>query len=388
MPAYRLVEWQQPPRLVEVPVPDPGPGQVLVEVTGCGLCHSDLTMIAMPGEVGEALGWRVPFTLGHETAGRIVAVGEGHVGPDRLDRLAVGDAVALLSPTSCGACAHCRAGRDSACLASDAGRGYGRDGGLATHVLVDAVRDLLPLGALDPRHAGPLTDAGATSHHAVRRVRHALGTRDVRRGDPTSTVPFSERSEAIVRHDQAPSAEASRPDSVAVVIGIGGVGSFVVQILAAVTDARIVAVDLDPTRRDHAVALGAHATIDGGAERLGRTIRAHAAEGLDGVDAVIDVVGTDATISAGIAALRRGGAFCLVGAAGGGYPRPWMGGLPRDATVTTIQGSARADATAVIDLAAAGRIRVDVEEHPLDRVADAYAALDAGTLTGRAVVIP
>src|SRR5690349_13383703 len=101
MTAYRVVAWQQAPELVEVPVPAVGPGQVLVEVAGCGLCHSDLTMTAMPGEIGEALGWQVPFTLGHETAGRVVEVGAG------VDDVAVGDAVALTSPSSCGACAHC-----------------------------------------------------------------------------------------------------------------------------------------------------------------------------------------------------------------------------------------------------------------------------------------
>ena len=189
MLAYRLLRWQQPPELVEVPVPAPGPGEVLVEVAGCGLCHSDLTMVAIPGEFGDALGWQVPFTLGHETAGRVALLGEGVVG------LIAGDAVALTSPSSCGRCPTCLAGRESACPYGDAGRGYGRDGGLAGYV-VAPMREVLPFGALDPRTAGPLTDAGATSHHAVRRARSGArggldrrGHRDrrarlVRRPDP------------------------------------------------------------------------------------------------------------------------------------------------------------------------------------------------------------
>ena len=333
MTAYRVVAWQHAPELVEVPVPAVGPGQVLVEVAGCGLCHSDLTMTEMPAEIGDALGWQVPFTLGHESAGRVVDVGAG------VAAVAVGDAVALTSPSSCGTCAHCRAGRDSACPHGDAGRGYGRDGGLARYVRADSVRDVLPLGDLDPRHAGPLTDAGATTHHAVRRARSELG-----------------------------------PGSAALVIGVGGLGSFAVQILKATTEAHVVAVDTDPVRRELARVLGADEVLD-------------EVTGTD-VDAVIDIVGTDRTIRRGLRTLRRGGAFVLVGAAGGGFARPWMGGLPREATITSIQGSSIADARAVIDLAAAGAVRVDVVEFPLSDVARAYEALDAGTLAGRAVVIP
>ncbi|HEX7135067.1 MAG TPA: alcohol dehydrogenase catalytic domain-containing protein [Iamia sp.] len=336
MTAYRLVEWQHAPELVEIPVPAVGPGQVLVEVAGCGLCHSDLTMTEMPGEIGAALDWQVPFTLGHESAGRVVEVGAG------VDAVAVGDAVALTSPSSCGTCAHCRAGRDSACPHGDTGRGYGRDGGLARYVRADSVRDVLPLGPLDPRHAGPLTDAGATTHHAVRRARSELA-----------------------------------PGSVAVVIGVGGLGSFAVQILRASTEARIVAVDTDPTRRQIALDLGADEVLEALPSQAGLE-----------ADAVIDIVGVDDTLKRGLRALRRGGAFVLVGAGGGAFTRPWMGGLPREATVTSIQGSTIADARAVIDLAAAGAVRVDVDEFPLADVTAAYRALDQGTLTGRAVVIP
>ena len=103
---------------------------------------------------------------------------------------------------------------------------------------------------------------------------------------------------------------------------------------------------------------------------------------------MIDIVGTDGTIGPGLGALRRGGAFVLVGSGGGGFKRPWFGGLPREATITTVQGSSIDDARQVIALAADGRVKVEVDEYPLERVADAYAALDAGTLRGRALVVP
>ncbi|MFE4415714.1 alcohol dehydrogenase catalytic domain-containing protein, partial [Streptomyces sp. NPDC056821] len=123
MLAYRIPEWEHPAEVVEVPVPTPGPGQVLVRVAGCGLCHSDFTMLGMPAETGRAMGWNMPFTLGHETAGHIAELGPGVTG------FTSGDAVALVSPASCGTCSFCVRGQDNNCPNAPAGRGFGRDGG-------------------------------------------------------------------------------------------------------------------------------------------------------------------------------------------------------------------------------------------------------------------
>ncbi|MGR7000608.1 alcohol dehydrogenase catalytic domain-containing protein [Yinghuangia aomiensis] len=109
MQAYRIPEWQQPAEVVEVPVPTAGPGQAVVKVSGCGLCHSDFTMLDMPAETGRAWGWSMPFTLGHETAGRIAELGPGVTG------FAPGDPVALVSPSSCGTCSFCVRGLDGNC---------------------------------------------------------------------------------------------------------------------------------------------------------------------------------------------------------------------------------------------------------------------------------
>jgi propanol-preferring alcohol dehydrogenase len=340
-----MTAWERPPSLVRVADPVAGTGQVVVRVAACGLCHSDLAMMAMPAAIGGSLGWQIPFTLGHETAGWVHDVGEGVAG------FAVGDAVAVASPASCGACRWCRAGRENSCAEGLVGRGYGRDGGLADLLLVDDARALLPIGELDPVLAGPLTDAGATSYHAVARVLPRL-----------------------------------RDDGTVVVIGAGGLGGFMVQILRARSAARIVAIDPDPARREAARRYGADEVIDGVREGTGRELRS--VLGPDGADAVLDVVGVDATIALGVRALAPGGAFGLVGAAGGTLRKPWYGTLPRDGELFTFQGSDLADARAVLDLAAAGKVVVDVVPFPLDRAADAYAAMDAGGLAGRIIVHP
>ena len=332
MRAYRLLAWEQAPRLVETQVPTPGPGEVLVKVAGNGLCHSDFTMAQIPAAIGEMLGWQMPFTLGHEVGGRIATLGADVRG------FAVGEAVALISPKSCGACWFCLRGLDSACTQGGAGRGYGRDGGLAEFVVAAAPRDLVKLHTLDPATAGPLTDAGATSYHAVRRVVSHL-----------------------------------RPGSTAVVIGAGGLGAFAVQLLRVLTPARVVAVDVNPTRLEFARQLGAHDAVaewTAGAE----------------ADAVLDFVGVDETIRSGLGALRPAGAFGLVGAGGGTFAGPWFGGLAREAEIFTFQGSNISDAHEVIALAEAGLISNEVDLFALDDVALAYERLDEGRLRGRAVV--
>lgn len=331
MRAYRMTGWGEPPQTTTVPVPAPGPGQILIRVAGCGLCRSDLTMRRIPQSAGTAMGWQMPFTLGHETAGHVAALGAGAEG------FTVGEAVALVSPTSCGTCDFCVRGRDSDCAAGLTGRGYGRDGGLASFVLVPGRRDLLRLGDLDPRTAGPLTDAGATAYHAVRRA--------LPRISPGGTV---------------------------VVIGAGGLGAFAVQFLRALTAASVIAVDPLPARRAYATSVGAHAA-EVSTPRLA-------------ADAVLDFAGTDETITAGVAAVRPGGAYGLIGSAGGTLRRPWFGNLPRDGEVFTFQGSTIADAREVIALARAGLIRNEVEEFGFDEIGTAYERLAGGTLAGRAVV--
>ena len=345
MQAYRIVEWEHPPELVEAPVPEPGPGQVVVAVAGNGLCHSDMTMATLPKEIGEAIGWQVPFTLGHEVGGHVAALGSGVTG------FVEGDPVAVMSPRSCGRCSWCVRGQDNNCPDNMTGRGYGRDGGLAGYVLVSSARELIALTTLDPVVAGPLTDAGATSYHAVKRALHRI-----------------------------------RPGGTAVVIGAGGLGAFAVQHLLALTGAQVVAVDPVADRLAYATELGAHVALEGVSRDTARSIR-ELSDG--GADAVLDFVGVDATILVGLRSTRAGGVFGLIGSGQGGTgDRSLYDLLPKDGEVFTFQSPTIGDTLDVIAMADSGRIRTDVDLFPLDRVAEAYEAMEAGTLRGRAVVVP
>ena len=164
MKAYRLVAWQQPPELRDVSVPEPAPDEVLIKVGGAGACHTDLHLMDRPEHVDPLE--RPPFTLGHENAGWVEAVGAG------VTAYLPGDAVAVYGAWGCGRCAPCRQGSEMLCERLDEvgsyGGGLGRDGGMAEFMLVPSTRLLVPLGDLDPRDAAPLTDAALTPYHALK----------------------------------------------------------------------------------------------------------------------------------------------------------------------------------------------------------------------------
>jgi propanol-preferring alcohol dehydrogenase len=342
MKALRLVRWGKLAELAETAIPEPGPGQVLLKIAGAGACHSDLHLMDWPE--GQ-LPWKVPFTLGHENAGWIEALGPGVVG------LRKGDAVLVYGPWGCGRCRSCRLGRENYCERAGelvaAGGGLGRDGGMAAYMLVPSARFVVPLGDLDPVAAAPLADAALTPYHAIAKSRDRLA-----------------------------------PGASAVVIGIGGLGQMAVQLLAATTGARIVAVDTDEKKLAVARSLGADAIVrvDGNA--------ADAIERAGGrADVVLDMVGSDATLALGAAVLRAEGRLVVIGLAGGSVPASFFG-LPYGAEVATSYWGTAPELIELVALARAGRIRMEIERFPLDRALEVYAKLRRGEIRGRAVIVP
>jgi propanol-preferring alcohol dehydrogenase len=338
MRAFRLRDWQDP-GFAEVAVPEPGPGQVRVRVGGVGLCHSDVLFLELAAGI---LPYEVPFTLGHEIAGWVDAVGPG------VDDLPPDTAVAVACMSTCGRCTWCRRGADNYCVDSWHGRGFGLDGGLSSHLVV-ARRDLVEIGLLDPRQAAPLTDAGATSYHAVRRVLPKL-----------------------------------RPGSTAVVIGVGGLGGYAVQWLRMLSPARIIAVEAREERLPVAASLGAHETLLAG-EGLSKRLKE--ALGPDGADAALDFVGNDQTMNAAIRNAAPMGSVAIVGQ-GFGTAQIRFGQLAHDCDVFIPQGAPIAELSEVIALAKTGDVVIETEQFGFDDTAEAYRRLTDGTLAGRAVVIP
>ncbi len=344
MRAFQLVAWQQPPELREVPIPEPGPGEVLLKVAGAGACHSDLHLMEWPP--GQ-MPFEPPFTLGHENAGWVERVGAG------VDGVRVGEAVAVYGPWGCGSCRACRRSSENYCERQaeivTMGGGLGRDGGMADYVLVPAARLLIPLDELDPREAAPLSDAALTPYHAIKRSLHKL-----------------------------------TPGSSAVVIGVGGLGHMAVQILHAVSCARIVAVDNSPEKLALATEVGAEVTVPAGpnaAEAI------HEATGGRGAELVLDVVGGDDTLALAARCGRFEGDIALVGLAGGTLPFSFFS-QPYECSVSTTYWGSAIELIEVLELARAGMIHAHVERYPLERAAEVYERLRRGEISGRAVVCP
>lgn len=345
MQALRLTSWGHDAELLEVPQPDPGPGEVLVRIGGAGACHSDLHL--MHDFVEGMLPWGPPFTLGHENAGWVHAVGPGVTG------LEVGQPVAVYGPWGCGRCHRCRLGAENYCEhASElpaAGGGLGFDGGMAPYQLVPHSRWLVPLRDLDPLHAAPLTDAGLTPYHAVKR-----------------SLPI------LV------------PGSTAVVIGAGGLGQMAVQILAALTPATVVVVDQRAGALEAARRHGAHHTVPAGESAA--TEITDLTRGL-GADVTIDVVGADDTLALAAGVTRSLGHLSIVGIGGGTLPIGFFS-IAYEVSVATTYWGTLPELVEVLELAERGLIAADVERYDLADAPDAYRAMAAGELTGRAVVVP
>ncbi len=349
MKALRLFEWQSDPELVDVDDPVPGPGEAVVRIGGAGACHSDLHIMREFG--GGAVPWRLPFTLGHENAGWVHAVGPDVAGFE------IGAPVAVYGPWGCGACARCQLGVETLCEnpagapVAGGGGGLGLDGGMAELMLVPAAtRHLVPLpDGLDPVTAAPLTDAGLTPYHAVRRSSAKL--------TPTST---------------------------AVVIGVGGLGHLAIQILEATTGAQVIGVDTREEALALATACGAELAFAAGAD-TGDEIR-KATEGR-GADVVLDFVGSDSTLALAAGAARPTGDINIVGIAGGTLPVSFFT-VPYEVSIQTTYWGSRPELVEVLQLAARGLLRARVTTYSLQTAMDAYRAMEAGRLEGRAVVTP
>ncbi|NED51583.1 alcohol dehydrogenase AdhP [Micromonospora aurantiaca] len=336
MRASVVTAFDRPMEITERPVPEAGPGEILVRVEASGLCHTDIH--AARGE------WPVkptpPFVPGHEGVGLVEQVGPG------VTEHAVGDRVALpWLGWACGTCSYCVTGWETLCE-SQRNTGYSIDGAHAEYAVASARYAVRVPDGVDPFEAAPLTCAGVTTYKAVK-------VAEVRPGERVA------------------------------IFGIGGLGHLAQQ-YAQIFGAETVAVDVTPEKLELATSLGAAHTVDAATTDPVERITA-----LGGVDVAIVLAASPRVIEQAHRSLRRGGRLVLVS-----LPADNAITLPVFETVLkgiTVLGSivgTRADLAEVFALHAAGRTRVVYETRKLDEINDAVDDVLAGRVAARLVLQP
>jgi alcohol dehydrogenase, propanol-preferring len=350
MISYDVAEFGAPLQRCERETPVPQGSEVLMRTLAAGVCHSDLHLWEGGYDLGQGRRMSVadrgvtpPFTMGHEIAGEVVALGSAATG------IAIGDKYLVFPWLGCGECPVCRGGEEQLC-AKPRSLGVFRPGGYGDHVLVPHPRYLIPLAGLTPAEAAPYACSGVTTYGALRKL-----------GDVIKTDPI-------------------------VLFGAGGLGLMCLTLLKAMDGRGAIVVDIDPKKRDAALEAGALAAVDGAAGDAARQIRTIAGGPVRGA---IDYVGANATARLGVEILGKGGKLVIVGLFGGDLTLS----LPLiPIRAITIQGSYVGSLQELKELMAlVARTKADRIPITTRPFADANAALEdlrAGRTIGRSVLVP
>jgi propanol-preferring alcohol dehydrogenase len=319
----------------EIPLPSPGPGQILVKTEACGVCHTDLHAAHGDWPVKPSL----PFVPGHEGIGVVVAMGAG------VNEVKMGDRVGVpWLYSACGHCEHCLAAWETVCAKAEFG-GYTKNGGFAEYILADPRYVAHIPAGLEAVAAAPIICAGVTSYKGIKECQVLAG------------------------------------DWLAV-SGIGGLGHLAVQYGKAM-GLRVCAVDIDDGKLAHAQRLGADAVVNA---RVGDPV-ARLREVTDGgAHGVLITAPSLAAFHQGVAMTRKRGTCVLVGLPPGEFPTPLFDVV---ANCITIRGSfvgTRQDMVSALAFAAAGKVRADFELQPLSAINKVFERLQRGDVPSRVVL--
>ncbi len=332
--------------------PIPGaPGEVVVEIAGCGVCHTDLGYYYDGVRTNHAL----PLALGHEISGRVVAAG-GEAGDW------VGKTVIVPAVIPCGECDFCRRGRATICPGQKM-PGYDIQGGFATHIVVPAT--------------------GLCEVDESRLAEVGLSLADVSVIADAVTTPY----QAVVQ-------AGIEPGALAIVVGVGGVGGYTAQIAAAM-GATVVAVDVDQAKLDAIAEHGAAKTFNAreiAGRELKKAVFAYATEG--GLPSaewfVFECSGTAAGQATAFGLLNRGATLAVVGFTMDKVEIRLSNLMAFHARALGNWGCPPALYPEALEMVLSGRVKVApfVERHPLDQINQIFASVHDGKLTRRAVLVP
>jgi alcohol dehydrogenase len=325
--------------------PQPKGTEVLVRIARCGVCHSDLHMqdgyflLGDGKQLDVRAGRTLPFTLGHEIAGTIESAGpEAKVTPSAK--------IAVYPWIGCGQCAACKVGDENIC-AAPRHLGITVDGGFATHVLIPHPRYLIDYAPLSQSYAGALMCSGLTAYAALKRL-----------ADRAARAPL-------------------------LLIGLGGVGLMGLALARAMYGVAPFVADIDPKKRQAALAAGAAATFD----PADPGARKELLKASGGIYAACDFVGSEKSLIFATGVLAKGGKVVVTGLIGGAYSTAVAMFVLKAMTIEGTQTGTLAEARELIDLVRAKDIAPPpIAERTLDSAQATLDDLRAGRIVGRVVL--
>jgi len=341
MRAVQVTGYHQNLQLAQVPVPTPtGPFDVVVKIGGAGVCRTDLHILE--GQWAEKSQVQLPYTIGHENAGWVQATGSA------VTNVSEGDKVIVHPLITCGLCRACRSGDDVHCEASSF-PGIDTNGGYADYLKTSA-RSVVKIDeALEPADVAALADAGLTAYHAAAKAARRLTPRDR-----------------------------------CVIIGAGGLGHIGIQVLKALSPAKLIVVDRNPEAVKLAVSIGAHHGVVADGTQVDQVLEL---TGGNGAEVVVDFVGEGGSTSEGVRMLRSAGDYHVVGY-GENINVPTIDVISTEINfIGNLVGSYN-DLCDLMALAARGAVTLHTAKYRLDDFQSAIDDLDAGNVRGRAILIP
>ena len=326
-----------PLKIEQVPVPEPGHGEILIKVVACGVCHSDLHAIDGDWDPGPVL----PLIPGHEVAGTVAGLGEG------VTDLKIGDRVGVpWMFWSCGTCEFCTAGMETICKKTEA-TGYSKPGGYAEYMVAPAAF----CGRLSPKvdmyEIAPILCAGVTTYRGLKRT-------------------------------------GARPGQWVTVLGVGGLGHIAVQYARAM-GLRVAAVDIAADKLKLAKKLGAELVVNAKEEEPGPAIQ----KAIGGTHAALVTAVSPRAFEQSMTVLRPAGTVVFIGLPGGDKDaiRASISGVVN--SELTVRGSnvgTRLDLEEAVDFATRGLVTSMIEKQPLAKINDIFERMRAGKITGRVVL--
>ena len=334
MKAAVVTAFDKPLSIEELPVPEVGPGQILMKVEASGVCHTDLH--AARGD------WSFrpspPFVPGHEGSGFVAAVGAGVKGIREGDRIGV-----PWLHTACGHCPHCRTGWETLCHEQQ-NTGYTVNGAFAEYVLADPAYVAQLPDTLDFGAAAPVLCAGVTVYKGLKETE-------------------------------------ARPGEWVAVSGIGGLGHMAVQYAKAM-GLHCAAIDIHPQKLELARSLGADLVINAREEDPGEALQ----KAVGGVHGALVTAVTPKAFSQAIGTLRRRGTMVLVGLPPGDFPLPILQTVAFRITVRGSIVGTRQDLAECLAFAGEGKVHAHFSWEPLEAINDILDRLEKETVDGRIVM--